>query len=206
MKDRIRILLVFFCCFLLTSCLTPPHSFIPQKTEMVYELQQEKDSAFLMQVRSAGQEEFASFHLREQALFLVRGTPEGREEAQFLEQPLTTGKSWKWSTGTATVLAIEPVQVPMGSFQAVPVEYQRNAQFQGKMVSITERIWFVRHLGWIRIEQKIDGKLFALQELIRCDPPSENSSVSGKGLDYFPLDLHRSWTFEKKSEFEAGKE
>lgn len=196
--------IVFSVFYLCLGCLTPPPSFFThqgpdyfpldlerswtfikksgtQTTEISYEITQEKNSVFLMRVRAGNKEDFASLHLRQGTLFLVRATVEGREEAQFLAKTLVPGNVWNWSTGTATVLPETEITVPAGSFQAIPVEYQRKQKIPEELqkqvpatnplASLTERIWFVRHLGWVRIEQRINDEMIAIHELIRYAPP-----------------------------------
>lgn len=149
-----------------------------QALKLIYGISQQENNIYQMLIETeTGQKEVASIHLRNEKLFLVRGTDTGREEAQFLEKNIIPGKTWPWSTGSATVLTEEQVTVPAGTFQTLPVEYKRTVEVKEKTLQVTEKIYFAKEVGWVLIEQKIDGQLLAKSELQKYGLRPENKEV-----------------------------
>jgi hypothetical protein len=135
--------------------------------KVIYGLHQRQGSSYQMLIETEkGHRESASFHQEPEGLTLVRGLEQNRHSALFLPSTLNTGYSWKWREGKATILEKEDIQVPAGSFRALPIQYEQEIDDLGKKKQVLEKIWFVPQVGWAQIEQRLDGVLISSQVLL----------------------------------------
>jgi len=100
-----------------------------------------------------------------------RGTGKFRYEICRIRFPVKAGQSWDLSlapqegllsfAGTVTVGAVEKVEVPAGTFEAVPVRLEQTSQ-KGKKLDKPDVTtwWWVQNVGVVRLQtQRTDRKL-----------------------------------------------
>jgi hypothetical protein len=122
---------------------------------------------------SLNENPFAEIHYRltDDGIFKIKmisayGVDEAKPYQKVLPATIKTGYAWNWKSEskkakeTAKIVGFEKVTVPAGTFDAVLVRYEGNAEDE---TVYTEKTWFVAGIGYVKSVSVVNGETTTLE-------------------------------------------
>jgi hypothetical protein len=111
------------------------------------------------------------YHLTGEGIFKTKmisayGVDESKPYQKVLPARISAGYAWSWESEskkakeTAKVVGFEKVAVPAGTFDALLVQYDGNAD---DGTAYTEKTWFVKGIGYVKSVSTVQGETTTME-------------------------------------------